>query len=64
MARHKVIIEVMIEDITKEMAIKNAQKLCDTINAKNPKNKAWVRKMLVDTKEETQDTSEKEIDKF
>ncbi len=64
MARHKVNIEIMIEGLTKEQAIAKAQKLCEVINQKDKKSSAWVKQMVVESKEEIKDTTILDLSKF
>ena len=44
--RYKVTLEFMVEADTKEQSIANGQKLADILNAKDPRNKASVKKMV------------------
>jgi len=64
MNRHKVVIEIMIEGTSKDNAIYKAQQLCNLINEKDKHCKAWVKQMIVNSKEKTKDTSTPDVDKF
>ena len=50
--RYKVSIDIMVDAGTNNEALAKGQKLCDVLNAKDPRNKARVPKMIKDPKGE------------
>lgn len=48
--RHEVTIRIMVDASNKDEAHAKCQKLCDTINEKDPRNKAWIPKIVIDPK--------------
>jgi len=45
--RYKTTIEINIDASSTNEALERGQKLCNVINAKDPRNEAWVPKMVV-----------------
>ncbi len=50
--RYRITIEIHIDAKTNDEALSKGQKLCDVLNAKDPRNKARVPKLVVNPKED------------